>query len=157
VCLDEMGPESAKSWPGQRVVVRAPRQEPARRPAGRARQEIDYGRRESGYVFGAFCPATGDALTAPYTGRTIANWLDFLERVEGWLAAHHAGAGLRRAGQPEYPPGCGCAALPTDPSPLGVCLSTNLCGVSQLDRTLVEDPADPAVTGPQGASFRELG
>ncbi len=87
VCLDEMGPEAAKSWPGQRAVVTAPRQEPSRRPAGRARQEIDYGRRESGYVFGAFCPATGDAFTAPYAGRTIANWVDFLERVDGWLPA----------------------------------------------------------------------
>lgn len=84
VCLDEMGPEAAKSWPGQRAVVTAPCQEPPR-PAGRARQEIDYGRRESGYVFGAFCPATGDAFTAPYSGRTIANWVDFLEQVDGWL------------------------------------------------------------------------
>src|SRR5690348_16815879 len=50
-----------------------------------ARQEIDYGRRESGYLFGAFQPATGDAFTAPYHGRTTANWVDFLERVDGWL------------------------------------------------------------------------
>ena len=85
VCLDELGPEAAKSWPGQRLVVTAPAEEPTRRPAGRARQEIDYGRREKGYVFGAFRPATGDAFTAPYTGRTIANWVDFLERVDDWL------------------------------------------------------------------------
>ena len=38
--------------------------------AERARQEIDYGRRGKGYVFGAFRPATGDAFTAPYAGRT---------------------------------------------------------------------------------------
>ncbi len=85
VCLDEMGPEAAKSWPGQRLVVTAPQQPPAPRPAGRARQEIDYGRREKGYVFGAFRPATGDAFTVPYSGRTIANWVNFLERVDGWL------------------------------------------------------------------------
>lgn len=45
VCLDEMGPQASKSYPGQRLV----------RPAGpkpeRARQEIDYGRRGiAGYV-----------------------------------------------------------------------------------------------------------
>jgi transposase len=85
VCLDEMGPEAAKSWPGARLVVAAPQPEPAPRPAGRARQEIDYGRRESGYVFGAFRPATGDAFTAPYRGRTTANWVDFLEQVDAWL------------------------------------------------------------------------
>ena len=85
VCLDEMGPEAAKSWPGQRLVVTTPAEEPAPRPAGRARQEIDYGRREKGYVFGALQPASGDAFTAPYTGRTIANWVDFLEQVDAWI------------------------------------------------------------------------
>jgi hypothetical protein len=86
-CLDEMGPEAAKSWPGRRLVVAAPRQEPAPCPAGRARQEIDYGRRESGYVFGAFRPASGDAFTVPYRGRTTANWVDFLEQVDAWIPA----------------------------------------------------------------------
>ena len=46
---------------------------------------IDYGRRGKGYIFGAFQPASGEALTAPYRGRTIAHWVDFLERVETWL------------------------------------------------------------------------
>ncbi len=81
ICLDEMGPESAKSVPGQRLVRTAPGGE--RRT--RAMQEIDYGRRGWGYVFGAFVPATGATLTHPYDGRTTANWVDFLERVEGWL------------------------------------------------------------------------
>jgi len=85
-----MGPEAAKSWPGQRVVVAAPVAGPPPQPAGRARQEIDYGRREKGYVFGAFRPATGDAFTVPYPGRTIANWVDFLERVDGWLPSEVA-------------------------------------------------------------------
>jgi hypothetical protein len=53
VCLDEMGPESAKSFPGQRLVTVDPRG--VSRP--RARQEIDYGRRGRGYLFGAFIPA----------------------------------------------------------------------------------------------------
>lgn len=94
VCLDEMGPEAAKSWPGQRLVVTAPtttsREEPTPCPAGRARQEIDYGQRAKGYIFGAFQPGTGDAFTAPYTRRTIANWVDFLEQVDAWLPAEAA-------------------------------------------------------------------
>jgi transposase len=73
-----MGPEGAKSFPGRRLVP------VASEPGARARQEIDYGRRGKGYVFGAFRPASGEALTAPYTGRTAANWVDFLERVEAW-------------------------------------------------------------------------
>ena len=83
VCLDQMGPESAKSFPGQRLVRAIARR--ASEPAERATQEIDYGRRGKGYIFGAFVPATGDAFTHPYPGRTIANWVDFLERVETWL------------------------------------------------------------------------
>jgi transposase len=69
-----MGPESAKSFPGQEVT----------RASGRAKQAADYGRRGKGYVFGAFIPATGEAMTRPYPGRTTANWIDFLERVERW-------------------------------------------------------------------------
>ena len=60
----------------------------ATRPhAGRARQEIDYGRRGKGYIFGAFQAATGEALTEPYLGRTTANFVDFLEKVEAWIPA----------------------------------------------------------------------
>jgi transposase len=127
VCLDEMGPESAKSFPGQRLVhagpkranlatgpqpeavaaapgpgveppvtgppadlsgdtaAPEPRVEPPPPPAERAKQEIDYGRRGKGYIFGAFRPATGEALTHPYPSRSTANWADFLGRVEAWL------------------------------------------------------------------------
>ena len=81
ICLDEMGPESAKSFPGQRLVATDP--DRARRP--RATQEIDYGRRGGGYIFGAFVPATGAALTVPYPRRTTANVVAFLEQVESWL------------------------------------------------------------------------
>jgi transposase len=81
ICLDEMGPESAKSFPGQRLVHGDPNGE----WRGRATQEIDYGRRGSGYIFGAFVPATGAALTVPYPRRTTTNVVAFLERVEGWL------------------------------------------------------------------------
>lgn len=87
VCLDEMGPESAKSFPGQQLVL-APspsETEGAVPPAERAKQEIDYGRRGKGYIFGAFRPATGEALTRPYPSRSAANWTDFLEQVDAWV------------------------------------------------------------------------
>ena len=82
-----MGPEAAKSYRGQEVVRPSAENgaDGTARPGGRAKQEIDYGRRGKGYVFGAFRPMTGDAFTQPYTGRTSANWVDFLERVEAWL------------------------------------------------------------------------
>jgi transposase len=76
-----MGPEAAKSHPGCRLIRPAPTGDHRER----ATQEIDYGRRGKGYVFGAFRPATGEAFTAPYPGRTIANWVDFLEKVDAWL------------------------------------------------------------------------
>jgi hypothetical protein len=81
VCLDEMGLESAQRFPGQRLVPSDPSGQ--RRP--RATQEIDYGRRGRGYVIGAFLPAPGEALTAPYARRSTANVVDFLEQIGAWL------------------------------------------------------------------------
>lgn len=81
-----MGPEAAKSFAGPELVHAQPElTESGLQPAERATQEIDYGRRGKGYIFGAFEPATGEALTQAYGRRTIANWIDFLERVERWL------------------------------------------------------------------------
>lgn len=80
VCLDELGPEGAKRFRGVQPV-----QQPAGTPAPRATRAIDYGRRGKGSIFGALQPATGEAFTAPYAGRTIANWVDFLAQVEAWL------------------------------------------------------------------------
>jgi DDE superfamily endonuclease len=61
---------------------------PAAPRAERAKQEINYGRRDvAGHVFGALQPATGAAFTATYERRTTANWVDFLGRVEGWIGA----------------------------------------------------------------------
>lgn len=78
-----MEPESAKSYPGQGVVrVEATNTT----PAGRAKQEIDYGRRDqAGYVFGALKPSDGEVFTATYSGRTIGNWIAFLEQVKAWI------------------------------------------------------------------------
>jgi hypothetical protein len=73
-----MGPVSARSYAG-RILVQT-----RTRPAARAKQEIDYGRRAKGYIFGAFCPATGEAFTHPYPGRGSVHWVDFLDHVERW-------------------------------------------------------------------------
>jgi len=67
-----MGPVAAKSYPAQQWVRAEPASEPPC-PAERAPQEIDYGRRGTGYIFGAFRPASGEALTKDYLGRTIPN------------------------------------------------------------------------------------
>jgi transposase len=75
-----MGPESAKGFKGPQIV--AP---PADGRRLRAPQEADYGRRGHGYVFGAFQPQDGQSFTETYHGRTIANWVDFLCRVDGWI------------------------------------------------------------------------
>ena len=79
-----MGPESAKSFPGQQLVRAKPAGE---HPAERATQAIDYGRRGKGYIFGAFRPHTGEAFTRPYPSRSTANWVDFLEQVDAWVPA----------------------------------------------------------------------
>jgi transposase len=84
--MDEMGPVAAKSYPGQQLAHVEPQAEP-QRPAQRAKQEIDYGRRDKGYVFGAFRPVTGEALTKTYGARSTLNWVDFLQRVDEWLPA----------------------------------------------------------------------
>lgn len=83
VNLDEIGPAAAKSYPGQQVLQQADGQHPAER----ARQEADYGRRGKGYVFGAFRPATGEALTETYVRRSAVNFADFLDKVDAWLPA----------------------------------------------------------------------
>ena len=76
-----MGPQAAKSIPGtERIEV-------TKRPAQRAQQEIDYGRRGKGYVFGAFQPTTGAAFTWTAQRRTTANCVTFLEETEGWIDA----------------------------------------------------------------------
>jgi hypothetical protein len=85
--LEEMGPESAKSPLGRRLV-RAQAQDQLNgtvRPAERATQKADYGRRSKGSIFGAFRPATGEVFTKPYNRRTAANGPDFWAHVEAWL------------------------------------------------------------------------
>jgi hypothetical protein len=56
-----------------------------KRPAQRAKQELDYGRRGTGYVFGAFQPATGAALPETAPRRTTANSVAFVEQTDAWI------------------------------------------------------------------------
>jgi hypothetical protein len=78
LCIDEMGPVTAKSYQGRRLVGREPNCE-------RAKQEIDYGLRGSGYVFGAMWPVQGAVYTNSYQRRISPNYVDFLHEVDRWV------------------------------------------------------------------------
>ena len=69
VCVDEMGPTAAKTYPAARWSEKRP-------PV-----EADYGRRGKIWTFGAFEPRTGQALTWCTTGRTSANFVTFLDQL----------------------------------------------------------------------------
>lgn len=79
LCVDEMGPVSAKSYPGKQLVSKEP-------GCVRAKQEIDYGLRGKGYVFGAFRPLDGQAYTCSYERRDTASYVDFLSWVDTQVA-----------------------------------------------------------------------
>jgi hypothetical protein len=69
-----MGPTSAKTYVAPRWDEKRPH------------VEADYGRRGKTWTFGAFEPATGQALTRCYSGRTSANFVTFLDVVaDTWL------------------------------------------------------------------------
>lgn len=69
ICVDEMGPVSAKTYPAPRWSVRRPPLTP------------DYGRRAKTWVFGAFEPATGLALTHCAPGRGACHFLALLDAM----------------------------------------------------------------------------
>jgi transposase len=70
ICVDEMGPISAKTYFSRRWSADVPRVTP------------DYGRRGYGWVFGAFEPSTGLALTHCATRRDSPNFIALLDQVE---------------------------------------------------------------------------
>jgi hypothetical protein len=76
-----MGPVSAKSYPGQHAIA------VAARPAERAKQEIDYGRRGKGYVYGALWATTGQCWTQCYPRRAKEHFIDFLAWVDTQIPA----------------------------------------------------------------------
>jgi transposase len=69
ICVDEMGPTAAKTYPAARWSQQRP-------PV-----EADYGRRGKVWTFGAFEPRTGQALTYCADGRTSANFVSFLHQL----------------------------------------------------------------------------
>jgi len=69
ICVDEMGPVSAKTYPTARWSLRRPSLTP------------DYGRRATTWVFGAFEPATGQALTQCAPGRGACHFLALLDEI----------------------------------------------------------------------------
>ncbi len=74
VGVDEMGPVSAKTYPSARWSAHRPPLEP------------DYGRRATIWIFGAFEPRTGQALTYADPGRGAVHFLAFLDQlVARWL------------------------------------------------------------------------
>ena len=69
ICMDEMGPTAAKTYPA------------ARWSHWRPPVEADYGRRGKVWTFGAFEPHTGQALTWCADGRTSVNFVAFLDQI----------------------------------------------------------------------------
>ncbi len=76
-----MGPVSAKSYQGSQLI------DTTKRPAERAKQELDDGRRGKGSVFGALWETTGACYTQCYPRRTKTAFLDFLCWVDAQLPA----------------------------------------------------------------------
>jgi len=71
LCVDEMGPVSAKTYPAPRLSL----------TGHRPRIEADYGRRGKLWVFGAFEPPTGLSLTYCASRRDSLHFTLFLEQV----------------------------------------------------------------------------
>jgi hypothetical protein len=69
ICLDEMGPVSAKTYPAPRWCQQRPL------------VEADYGRRGKVWVFAAFEPASGRATTCCGPRRDTANFVKLLDQV----------------------------------------------------------------------------
>lgn len=69
LCVDEMGPVSAKTYWASRWSQKRPLVTP------------DYGRRDKVWVFGAFEPKTGQAITVCTQGRATAHFLTLLNQI----------------------------------------------------------------------------
>jgi len=71
ICIDEMGPIAAKTYPGEEWKL----------GRKRATFEPDYGRRGKLWVHGAFEPATGQAATVLSPSRDSASHIQLLEHI----------------------------------------------------------------------------
>lgn len=80
LCMGEMGPISAKSYQGKQLINFR-----AASACARAKQQIDYGLRGSGYVFGVLRPVEGETYTQTYEQRNSTGYVDFLHEVDDWV------------------------------------------------------------------------
>lgn len=71
ICVDEMGPVAAKTYPGEEW----------KQGRNRATFEPDYGRRGKLWVHGAFEPATGQAAILMSPSRNSSSHIQLLEKV----------------------------------------------------------------------------
>lgn len=76
ICVDEMGPVSAKTYFTYRPATHRPKVAP------------DYGRRGKQWVFGAFEPKTGLAMTFCADRRDTKHFLLFLDQLVQTWASH---------------------------------------------------------------------
>lgn len=72
ICVDEMGPVSAKTYLSQRWSLQG----------YPPRAEADYGRRAKVWTFGAFEPKTGKAFTCCAERRRSCDFVAFLEQLQ---------------------------------------------------------------------------
>ena len=79
ICLDELGPLTAKTYPGAEWV----------QDQSRATDEPDDGRRAKVWVHGAFEPATGEATFVLTGKRDSASHIQLLEKVIHTFPADH--------------------------------------------------------------------
>ena len=143
ICLDEMGPESAKSFPGGGWCARAG--ERARPPGARlraARARLRLRRLRAGHRGGA---------DQPYPRRTTAHFVDFLDTsrpgsTRPWSASTPSWTTCT-------PPRPRCPALGAGPPPLGVRLPTHVRRLPEPDRAVVEVAALPGVEGARFATW----
>ena len=82
LCPDERGPESAQSYPGAETLRTAPG---PGRPAGRARQKVEDGRRAKAAFSAPLNPGTVGLLRCPTRGAPRLAWVDFLHAVDSWV------------------------------------------------------------------------
>lgn len=81
ICIDELGPLGAKTYPGEEWLA----------GPNRATFEPDYGRRGKLWVHGAFEPASGKAIILMSPGRDSVSHIQLLEKMmnafpaERWL------------------------------------------------------------------------
>ena len=126
---------------------------PLPRRSGPSRRSTTAGA-ASGYVFGAFQPATGEALTAPYVGPHDRELGRFPGQGRGVdrPAVERVYAVIDNLNATARPM---CCSSPGPPA-LGVRLPAQVRGLPEPDRAVVEDPALAGAQGPPLRDWAEI-